>query len=393
MRSQVKRDGGVSFDPASGSTILIEQDGYRMRRRDKQYMFCADGLLRRVEHGDGQTVVYEWEGSTVSAVSDGNGQRYKIDRNESGLVVDIGCPGGGRLTYKYDVSGRLSSADCKGITRDDYRYDQSGHLVECRDEGGSVARRAVYDDVGNVCEKSDRIEAKNGSWLKRTFHDGRLASVADNLGWQIHYDYNQSGGVASVRLASPREDLVTLYYDEDGKLKRLADVSGDGLDVTYNEGAVDQLAHSNGGRLKMAMQDGRYRWHYEGIDGDRCEALFDVQGRPVRLTDADGRTARIKYDAKSFRVRSPEGHYRIKQGGKATQINARIRGHVLKASVSESASSASCSRGLLWQRRLSEMESCGEGTSLRDAAGEVQWKQSQDASMVNVNISWSDEIG
>ncbi|WP_406355798.1 DUF6531 domain-containing protein [Streptomyces sp. NBC_01635] len=284
----------------------------------------------------------------LASLSDRNGHRIVIDRDDYGTPVAVRHSGGYHVHVDTDdgrvVRLRLRDPEAgpDGVTLLRYGYDGDGNLSEVRNSS-DLPFRMTYDSRARITSWTDR----NGSWFRYTY-DGldrciRGEGVDGILSCTITYDtedrethYTNSLGRTtihrynellqrtevvdalgrSVRTAWDRYDrpvsrtdalgrTTTYDYDERGNLVSVTRPDGHRTTAQYNhldlpvrvveaDGAVwEQSFDARGNRLEITDPTGSSRRY-----------SYDEQGRPTAVTDALGHVSRTECNAAGL----PVGH-------------------------------------------------------------------------------------
>jgi large repetitive protein len=159
---------------------------------------------------------------------------------------------------------------------------------------------SVTDTNGNVLTYSD-TEIKSSTGVKVTFerdNQGRITSVTDPLGQKVKYGYDVKGDLVSVKDRDGNEtkfeynatrshyldkivdplgrEAVKTEYDENGRLKKTANSSGNGVEFVYNP--LNSLE-----TVKDAL-------------GNATTYEYDTRGNIVTEVDAVGKITKSTYD-------------------------------------------------------------------------------------------------
>ena len=165
------------------------------------------------EEGFSKALWYEIEYDQSS------GLRNKVTQFDPDGSVD------GWYQYEYDGSGRNSQINC-------YNADgtSNGWFEYTYDEAGNMVKEQQYYTNGSPSESWTEYEYAlsydDSSWLlvgKSLYEAGLLLETTD-------YDSNDYGIVVSVRIVGGVPVTFSDYfYDDDGRLVRLEDRTGDGI--------------------------------------------------------------------------------------------------------------------------------------------------------------------
>jgi RHS repeat-associated protein len=220
----------------------------------------------------------------LTAISDRNGNRITIERDEFGTPTALDHLGY-RVLFETVATAagprvaalRLADGRDHVIAVKDYLYDERGRLTGVIDSSG-VPFTYEYD-------AADRITA----WI-------------DRLGYRYSYDYDPMGrvirghgadGSMTGRFVYNTEASVTIYTDSFGDAKQYHyDENGHIRTLVDQTGAVTRYEHDRHGRV-LARVDAL---------GNTTRILRDENGDVVRVEHPDGTVLTIDYDE---RLRRP----------------------------------------------------------------------------------------
>ena len=229
----------------------------------------------------------------------------KTEYDLAGRVTAVTDPLGRRTDYAYDNLGRkireIGPDVGQGRPTTHYGYDAAGNLRYVTDPRGAAAGDSgfttwtFYDGLNR---RTAVVDALGADWLVTaipetlpgtvtanvlvTTYDrfGRLAAVADKLGRQTSYAYDNLG--RKISETAPAADAstprpVTRYaYDLVGNLTAVTDPLG--FVTTYAYDPLDR---------RTRITDAR---------GFSTVTTYDVAGNTLSLTDASGNVTRYAYD-------------------------------------------------------------------------------------------------
>jgi YD repeat-containing protein len=389
IQRQERTSEGLVYIVADGDTIQIEGEGYRLRRNGTNYCFAGNGLLQRIDFAAGNPIIYDWDGPYLRSISDGSGLRYMIVRDASRRIERIDCADGTTLSYKYDQAGWLAATTRDDSLKSAYRYDQHGRLTEIRDRADVVVRRISYDARGSVRNTSDRCDGPQGAWIERHFKSDRLASVSDHRGWQADYGYGKAGEIRSIAVQSDRQPLFTLHYDDAGMLYRVSDQNGH-VDLAYEGNNVRELTRSDGVRIRFDHDPDSRSIICEDLRGERWLARLDADDMVTEIVGPGEERLRIRRRPGDLFLRSTTGQCRLKQKRERIVMQTKMRGGPIY-SATLGTDEISIRKKSRWiGRTQSEMTiSSANGTStLRDAAGTIEWRSDPKEATVRVKVAW-----
>ncbi len=229
------------------------------------------------------TVRYDTEGK-VTGYGDRNGaQVIWFDYNAEGWIEAVRDAEGRQISYTYDSNGRLWKARDDVLDEETtYTYDDQGRLTQVLKPGGRESN-ITYNDIGNVVTVQDE----------------------EGQGYLFDYDYDDYREEYYTMIISPSGTIKEVWYDKEGKTKRV-DIDGttgqtitqDGnaLITTDEHGEKTRREYDEWNNLtKVIYSDGSERsYEYEhtyqqhtrfmGTDGSVTQYEHDETGLLIRRT-------------------------------------------------------------------------------------------------------------
>lgn len=290
---------GERVMPTAGERLALQWDRQsdeilvHHRRTGHSWHFTTLGAVR-TRGGD--------EIRLLTAISDRNGNRVTIARDEDGLPTAVDHSGGYRITVDtidtpagWRVSA-LRLRDPEAVSSESllraFQYDPRGRLITVVD-GTAVPLCFEHDDA-------DRIAA----WI-------------DRLGFRFTYTYDERGrvvatsgddGYLSASLEYEPEQRRTYYtdslggrtefrYDEHGHVTATIDPLGGTVATEYDRfgnllSRTDELGHVT----RYTLDEFGDPVRAERPDNTVIEAAYDALGNPARVTGPDGATWIYIYD-------------------------------------------------------------------------------------------------
>ncbi|NHI07788.1 RHS repeat-associated core domain protein [Streptomyces sp. KO7888] len=261
------------------------------------------------------------------AISDRNGHRIVIDRDDDGTPVAVRHSGGYHVHVDTEaghvVRLRLRDPDTgtDGVTLLRYAFDEDGNLNEIHNSSG-LAFRMTYDSRARITSWTDR----NGGWFRYSYdHFDRCvrAEGADGiLSCGITYDtearetrYTNSLGHTTVHRYNEllqRTELV----DALGRTIRTAwDRYDRPVSRTDSLGRTTTFEYDGSGSLRSVTRP----------DGRRTTAQYNELNLPVRVVEPDGAVWEQSFDARGNRLKitDPTGssrQYSYDEQGRLTAV-------------------------------------------------------------------------
>ncbi|MEU9209046.1 DUF6531 domain-containing protein [Streptomyces sp. NPDC048415] len=312
----------------------------------------------------------------LAAVSDRNGHRIDIDRDEYGAPTAVRHSGG----YHVHVdtrSGRVirlrlrdPQAGSEGTTLIDYGYTD-GNLTEIYNSSG-LPYRLTYDDRARITSWTDR----NGFWYRYTYdsHDRCIRGEgADGvLNCTVAYDTD----VRETRFTNSLGHTTLHRYNELLQRTEITDALGRTVRTEwdpYNRqisrtdalGQRTSFEHDARGNLAAITRP----------DGRRTTMEYDELDLPIQVVEADGAVWQQTFDARGNRrsITDPTGNTRHcaydEQGRPTSMVDAL--GHVTRT-VCDPAGLSIAETDALGHTTRAERDAFGRIVRVIDAEGNVE---------------------
>ncbi|WP_137940501.1 DUF6531 domain-containing protein, partial [Chitinivorax sp. B] len=309
-------DGSVSerYDSLHQGRLLAitDRDGQSLR-----YHYADNGLLKRVELANGDTVHFDYDGLLLTQI-----RRQLADGGEQI-----------RTRYGYDAQGRLSTLTLDLSPEDGKIDDGQVYQTHYRYEGDSLRLASLSQSDGTTV-RFGYSELRPGDW--------RLTQVDEGAGRVTTFSYQDEQARDQYQTALVRTNELTgqgaaavyrvragdtwatlgerLYGDaKAGDALRLALGAPDlqaGLDLTVPPSLLYRNQSGNGGQTTVTDPLGMSTsYHYDQAgrvtaisrnvsapDGwwqhqEQVRYRYDEQGRLIGQTDAQGNSRQFRYDA------------------------------------------------------------------------------------------------
>ncbi|AJC60510.1 DUF6531 domain-containing protein [Streptomyces sp. 769] len=242
----------------------------------------------------------------LQALTDRNGHRVDIWRDDDGTPFEIRHSGGYRIAVDTDgdrvVALRLLGTEDgeAGTVLRRYGYDD-GQLTAVTDALGHT-ERFHYDESGRIVERVDR----NGGWY-RWEYDGADRCVRGTgsdgyLSCTLTYDVRNRANSYTNSLGR----TTVYHYDEQRRLTGWTDAEGHRTHRTWAgrdllASVTDELGHTS----SYTYDDGNLTT-VTRPDGRTTRATYNALGLPVEIVEVDGATWRHEYDARGNQVRTTD---------------------------------------------------------------------------------------
>jgi len=236
------------------------------------YTYKDDGRIKKIEHPNGETTTYTYNGRTVNTVYSGTGVENIKTFDAFGLTVSETDPSG-TIDYTYFSSGlpkTITTPNTPGNTTDvvfemhynaygrqdwlddpnagktEYNYNAMGELIWQKDANGNEFNIS-YDDVGRIANKT----ASDGSVITYSYiTEGngleQLSSVVLSNGISYSFSYDKFGRTVSETEIVDGHSFKTQYtYDSNGNIKSLEYPSGFKILYTFAKGYPLQVVRAD----------------------------------------------------------------------------------------------------------------------------------------------------
>ncbi|MEU7640512.1 DUF6531 domain-containing protein [Streptomyces sp. NPDC039016] len=308
----------LSYDVPSPDTAVLPDRG---PRRELRWDGTPAGEILVTDPGTGHTLHFLPATVTpaqaaagrvtlpLQAITDRNGQRVDIWRDDDGTPFEIRHSGGYRIAVDTDSdSDRVTALRLLGTEDGEagtvlrrYGYED-GQLTAVTDALGHTAR-FHYDETGRILERVDR----NGGWY-RWEYDGADRCVRGTgsdgyLSCTLTYDpLNRTN-----RYTNSLGRTTVYHYDEQRRLTGWTNAEGHRTHRTWTgpdllASVTDELGHTS----SYTYDDDNNLTTVTRPDGHSTRAAYNALGLPVEIVEVDGATWRHEYDARGNQVRTTD---------------------------------------------------------------------------------------
>ena len=232
--------------------------------------FNPDSTLSDASTSHSSSFSSSWKGSAGRIVKNADGSYTYSNREQTsyqfssaGLLTAITDANGNSLQFSYSNENKLSLIE-------DTRGGEAAFTYE---EGNLVS--VTYTDTGNNAHEISMAYATSTETINGTLYEySDLVSVRDLSGNLTQFTYDEKGNL----LTGTDSDGTLLISNTYAGETVVSQQDGNGADDDYSF-FVDSLVHSN--RL-----------------GLNSRTDYDLQDRPIRITDPQGHVVRYVYDEK-----------------------------------------------------------------------------------------------
>ena len=259
-------DGGrvISATSSDGRTVDYAYDADRLARvrseaGDVDYSYLA-GRLSGINGVESRT--FDYEGDTLRASTDRNGERWLFSTIEAG-VVQVTEPDGEVLTYTFAERSLRKVVAGDGEVLVERTFDDGRLVREERPAEGITLTRVSANEF-EVTQRRELEPTRRAVMEVDQF--GRVVRSVSSSGEMLVSYVGRSSRPASTRVG---DQVTTFEYDEHGLLTRTVDA--DGYEVTLER---DELG------LVRSLSDGVLATSFD----------YDAVGRPIREESAGRET-------------------------------------------------------------------------------------------------------
>ncbi|MFJ5848781.1 putative T7SS-secreted protein [Streptomyces sp. NPDC092903] len=256
---------------------ITERNGHRVTiDRDE------DGLPLALAHSAGHQVNLSTANGLVTALSlagageDGADLPLMSYGYQDGNLTTVRKPSGATTTFLHDDRHRVTAWIDSNNSRYDYVYDDQDRVIAEGGEAGHVRITLAYTDPDpETGHRTTALTTADGHTTRHVFGSGcRPLAVTDPLGHTTRFTYDPRGNL--LTRTDPLGRTTAFAYDEDSRL----------ISVTRPDGS------------ELSTVRGRFGLPVEavGADGTRTVSEFDERGNRTSVTDPAGATTRYTYD-------------------------------------------------------------------------------------------------
>ncbi len=255
-------------DPEGGkSAFTYDKAGNRLTEKDARgntihYEYDEMNRLRKIIDRNIRETVFTYDSVNRTARRDGNGNTTGYTYYANGWLKTMDYPAPfGSVAFTYDQNGnRKTMVDSLGTTA--YSYDELDRLLSVTDPYGQTVSYA-YD--ASVNRRTLTYPGAGKTVVYDYDSLGRVATVADWLGYATSYSYNKTGNIGSV--ANTKGARVDYAYDVAGRLTDQVDKTSAGAIVSSFHYTLDPLGNRKAATMTLpvspAFTDMTRSGHYD----------------------------------------------------------------------------------------------------------------------------------
>ncbi|MBT2467303.1 RHS repeat protein [Streptomyces sp. ISL-66] len=290
---------------------ISERNGHRVTvDRDE------DGLPSALVHSAGHRLNLSVTDGLVTALSLAGAGEGGTDLPlmgygyEDGNLTAAVKPSGATTSFAYDGDRRITAWTDSNASRYDYVYDDRDRVVREGGEAGHVQIRLAYTDPDpRMGHHTTTVTTPDGHATHHLFGPGyKLLAVTDPLGHTTRFTYDARGNQLS--LTDPLGLTTTFGYDEEDRVVRAVRPDGSELHTVRGRfGLPVEVVGPDGARMLHEYDERGNRTAVTDPVGATTRYTYDHAARLTSLTDAEGATTRVMCDAAGLpvEVTEPDG--------------------------------------------------------------------------------------
>lgn len=302
----------ITYD-AIGNLLSQTTAVGQAEQRTEYFEYDNNGRRTAEINGEGERTEYTFDGagnriSLIQApgLAEERSNTFEYDlENRTVATVDAN---GTRTEYRYDGAGnKIETIQAVGLAEQrhsNYEYDLEGRLTKVTDPIGAVTSY-VYDALGN----QSQVIHPNGGVQTNSFDAlGRLLTSTSQGGVLTAHSYDDRGNIIATTqsFADGSDSRTTRYsYDLMDRQVLVTDPEGFSTSITY-DAFGNQLAVSNGLYL-VDSQSPQYEAAKAAVSAQQSNTfVYDGADRLLRMTDALGTHTDYTYNAVGERISMTE---------------------------------------------------------------------------------------
>jgi len=294
-----KTGGGGAYEyyrPPSASPyrLALGKRGFRVETSDGDAIDFSpatgpgDWRPSRYNAADGSWLTYTYGPNGLARITDMHGRYFAFERDAMGLPLTVTDEQGRRTLFTYDRQGRATGVAYPDGSRKTFGYDAAGFMSAVK-SGSLAGEYYTYDAAGRVLTG----ESEGGvNRLEHYYNDAASTTViTDGLGHSTEYSHvSERGQKLLTGITDALGGRTSLSYDANFNLASATDQLGRTVKYARNaNGDPETVVDALGSTTTIQYQVKR---RYGDDYGERA----DHYSRPVKITDARGRTTRLGYD-------------------------------------------------------------------------------------------------
>uniref|UniRef100_A0AAU2VWQ4 DUF6531 domain-containing protein n=1 Tax=Streptomyces sp. NBC_00008 TaxID=2903610 RepID=A0AAU2VWQ4_9ACTN len=215
-----------------------------------------------------------------------------------GVLTTVTKPSGATTTFVHDDRYRVTAWIDSNASRYDYVYDDRDRVVAEGGEAGHVQITLTYTEPDPATgHRTTTLTTADGHTTRHLFGLGcRLLAITDPRGQTTRFTYDPHGNLLTRTDALGR--TTAFAYDEDGRL--IVTTAPDGGELRTVRGSFGlpvEVVGPDGNRMLHEFDERGNRTAATDPAGATTRYTYDHTGRLTSVTDALGVTTRVVCDA------------------------------------------------------------------------------------------------
>src|ERR1051325_6407013 len=276
--------------------------------RQVNHDWTVDGLLSRVDYGNGMSRVYNYDNAdrvtsilNTHSASESEEYVYSYDANSNRETETRKHNGATSrsISYQFDSLNRLTQANYGSGASLSYSYDKVGNRPSEQGSevgGAPVNRTYAYDALNRLSTVTDAVTANQSSTLTYDLN-GNLTKEALSNGQEKRYEYDARNEMVRAASFNAGSETTLGSYDYDFEGRRLSKTVGSAT-TQYVYSGINVVNEYDGNNLSASYDYGADLLRSEFVgEGERLY-FHDALGSTTSLATSTGTTvARYEYDA------------------------------------------------------------------------------------------------
>jgi RHS repeat-associated protein len=288
-------DTGVTTETFDENGMLLSETDQLDRTTTHQYDANRNEIKRTNALGEATTFTYDANGNRTSSTN-GRGERTTATYNAFSERLTRTDPIGNTTTGSFDDTGTPKSLSDSMGPLATFTSSAQGLPIAATDAAGNEVFMS-YDDSGDLTGRTDRLGRQTAFSYDAM---GRKTSMVDPRGGVTSYSYDQDGDLTFTQ--NPLGFGPLVRYDAARNVQQIQDVNGStfrGDEFTYdaNNHLTATLHDDDRSQVRQTVDfRGNVLTKTDEV-GNTTSYTYDLAGRLVRTTYADGTFTTQSYDA------------------------------------------------------------------------------------------------
>jgi RHS repeat-associated protein len=309
-------------------------NGFTLSRKNKTvYQFDANGQLVTLLNYRGQPLNLDYDdaGQLTKITEPVSDVFIKYSYNNNGLLETVVDSLNRQVRLGYDNDNNLTTiTDAIGQTTT-YTYNSLGQTLTAVNNDGVQLFKNTYDEQGRIATQDDGID--NNQPLKLVYDESQpnqiittvtdragkqrvytyddnyqLLSLKDELGNTVSYTYNKNGQRTNATDANG--NTTRFAYDDNGNLITITDVADNVTQLAYDDNQnLLSVTDTLGKKTKLTYDTNHNLVNTIDALGNVTKFSYNANGQIVKVTNPSGAVTTYKYEqSRPIGITDPEGH-------------------------------------------------------------------------------------